>query len=117
MRLGMVGLGKMGGNMVTRLLRGGHDRELEAGPEALPPVAAQPVVEEHRRAGLPGLLLAADHQVTHPRGAAPVHAAQLVPAPVLPNADVLGGAGGERLRRLAGGQPPEAVETPQPTTS
>jgi 1-acyl-sn-glycerol-3-phosphate acyltransferase len=24
---------------------------------------------------------------------------------------------GERLRRLAGGQPPEAVETPQPTTS
>ncbi|HEX8697080.1 MAG TPA: decarboxylating 6-phosphogluconate dehydrogenase [Longimicrobium sp.] len=25
MRLGMVGLGKMGGNMVTRLLRGGHE--------------------------------------------------------------------------------------------
>ena len=25
MKLGMIGLGKMGGNMVTRLLRGGHD--------------------------------------------------------------------------------------------
>jgi 6-phosphogluconate dehydrogenase len=25
MRLGMVGLGKMGGNMVQRLIRGGHE--------------------------------------------------------------------------------------------
>ena len=34
MRLGMVGLGKMGGNMVTRLLRGGHEvvvHDLDAG--------------------------------------------------------------------------------------
>ncbi len=41
MQLGMIGLGKMGGNMVTRLLRGGHDIAVyDRNPDAIAGVVA-----------------------------------------------------------------------------
>src|SRR3712207_6619201 len=42
MRLGMVGLGKMGGNMVERLLRGGHEgAAFDRDPEVTRRIAAK----------------------------------------------------------------------------
>src|ERR1017187_1585012 len=42
MQLGMIGLGKMGGNMVTRLIRGGHSVvAFDRSPEAIKAAEAQ----------------------------------------------------------------------------
>ena len=72
--------------------------------------AREPVVEEEGRAGLPGLLLAAHHQLAHLGRAAPVDAAQLVAAAVLAHGDVLGRAGGERAWPVVSRAGPRAAQ-------
>ena len=95
---------------VDRDRGGGGDRRLQRGGDALAAVGAQPVVEEEGRARLPGLLLAAHHQLADARRAAPVHPAQVVAAAVLADGDVLGAAGGERPRPVVAGAGPGAAE-------
>ena len=72
--------------------------------------ATQPVVEEERGPRLPGLLLAAHHQLTDRGRAAPVHAAQVVAAAVLADGDVLGAADREGPRPVVAGAGPGAAE-------
>ena len=95
---------------VDRDRRRGGDGGLERGGDALAAVGAQPVVEEERGARLPGLLLAAHHQLADAGRAAPVHAAQVVAAAVLAHRDVLGAAGGEGPRPVVAGAGPGAAE-------
>jgi 6-phosphogluconate dehydrogenase len=53
MQLGMIGLGRMGGNMVERLLRGGHDCVVyDRSPEAVARSAARGAVGADSLAGL-----------------------------------------------------------------
>ena len=61
-------------------------------------------------ARLPGLLLAAHHQLADARGAAPVHPPQVVAAAVLADRDVLGAAGREGARPVVAGAGPGAAE-------
>ena len=70
----------------------------DAGP--VPRCAWSPVVEEEGGARLPRLLLAADHQLAGVCAGAPVHAAQVVAAAVLPHGHVLGAAAGEVARAV-----------------
>ena len=72
--------------------------------------AREPVVEEERGPRLPGLLLAAHHQLADPGRAAPVHPAQVVAAAVLADGDVLGAAGREGARPVVAGAGPGAAE-------
>ena len=95
---------------VHRDRRRGRDRGLERGRDAVAAVRDGAVVEEERRPGLPGLLLAAHHQLADPRRAAPVHPAQVVAAAVLADRDVLGAAGRERARPVVAGAGPGAAE-------
>src|SRR4028119_723999 len=65
------------------------ERPLRRAGHATPGVGARPGVEHHARARVPGLLLAADHQVAPARGRAPVDPAYVVALPILPDQGVV----------------------------
>ncbi len=95
---------------VDRDRRGSGDRGLEGGGDALPAVGDHPVVEDQGRPRLPGLLLAADHQLAELGRAAPVDATQVVTLAVLAHRDVLSAAGREGPGTVVAGPGPGAAE-------
>ena len=69
--------------------RGGRDRPLHRVVHAAARVGADAGVQHDAGAGIPGLFLAADHQVAPARGGAPVDPAYVVALPVLPDQHVV----------------------------
>src|SRR5690348_9735422 len=69
--------------------RDGADRPLETGLRALTAVRDCPRVEQQSGPALPGLLLAAHHELAPPSGRPPVHPVQRVAVSVLAGRDVV----------------------------
>ena len=90
--------------------RGGGHGALERAGRSLAAVGDAAVVEEDGRARLPGLLLAAHHQLADAGRAAPVDAPQVVAAPVLADRDVLRAAGREGAGTVVARTGPRATE-------